>query len=315
MLLLVIIFIIILLLLCIIKKKSTNETWEYIDLDGGENIISFMDTLLTNEGIEYIVMGKSIIEMMFDKKPNIEVIIKNEDIDTVLTELYKYLDYIDIIEQNDDNFKLKLKNDNFIYKLKVHPVTESSKEEVIVVEDKYVDNLYKITKLMNYFLKKHGIPYWLIGALRNTPGGPIKWDDDVDVAIIKKHKKKLLKMMKYDKEFRNKIEYQSHNWGYQYRLKGDNSRIKKYYYDLFIYEKRDGKYGKKWYISDYPKCYYKNLDEIFPLKECNFWDLKLFCPNDLTTVQRGYEDNVLTHGFRYNHKRINSEKVDLLDCV
>lgn len=239
--------------MCIIKKKSTNETWEYIDLDG-ENIISFMDTLLTNEGIEYIVMGKSIIEMMFDKKPNIEVIIKNEDIDTVLTELYKYLDYIDIIEQNDDNFELKLKNDNFIYKLKVHPVTESSKEEVIVVEDKYVDNLYKITKLMNYFLKKHGIPYWLIGgsligALRNTPGGPIKWDDDVDVAIIKKHKKKLLRMMRYDKEFRNKIEYQSHNWGYQYRLKGDNSRIKKYYYDLFIYEKRDGKYGKKWCLT------------------------------------------------------------------
>jgi len=52
MLLLVTIFIIILLLLCIIKKKSTNETWEYIDLDGGENIISFMDTLLTNEDIK-----------------------------------------------------------------------------------------------------------------------------------------------------------------------------------------------------------------------------------------------------------------------
>lgn len=318
MLLLLIILVIIILLLCIIKKKSTNESWENIQENG---IVTFMNTIFANEGIEYIVLGKSMLEMMFEKKPSLQVVIKNEDMDTFLDAVTDTGGVLIVTDVGDDTFEIQMKGgEDFVYIVKVHPDVESSKKDVNVVTDEFVDNLYDLTKLMDYFLKKHNIPYWLIGgsligALRNTPGGPIKWDDDVDVAIIKKYKKKLLKMMKHDEEFKSRIEYKFHNWGYQYRLKGDTSKVKKYYYDVFIYEKKKGKYGTKWYTSGYPKSHYHHLKEIFPLRECNFWDLILPCPNNLSTVHRGYKDNVLTHGFRYNHKRINSELVNLWECV
>lgn len=304
--------------MCIIKKKSTSESWENIKEN---NIVSFMNKIFAQEGIEYIVIGKSMLEMMFEKKPSLQVVIKNEDMDTFLDAVTDLGDSVlSITDVGNDTFEIQMKGEEFVYIVRVHPDVDSSKEDVIVVTDEYVDNLYDLTRLMDYFLKKHNIPYWLIGgsligALRNTPGGPIKWDDDVDVAIIKKYKNKLLRMMKHDEEFKSRIEYKFHNWGYQYRLKGDISKVKKYYYDLFIYEKRKGKYGTKWYISGYPKSYYTSLKEIFPLRECNFWDLILPCPNDLSTVQRGYKDNVLTYGFRYNHKRIHSKVVNLWDCV
>lgn len=318
MLLLFIILIIIILLLCMIKRKSMTESWVNIKEN---NIVSFMHKLFSQENIEYIVMGKSMLEMMFEKKPNLQVVIKNEDMDTFFDLLNENSNILTITEKEIDTYEIQMKDEEFAYIVKIHPDVESSKEEVNVVTDEFVDNLYDLTKLMDYFLKKHDIPYWLIGgsligALRNTPGGPIKWDDDVDVAIIKKYKKKLLKMMKHDEEFKSRIEYKNHNWGYQYRLKGDSSKVKRYYYDLFIYERKNGKYGMKWYTSGYPESHYNNLKEIFPLRECNFWDLILPCPNDLSTVHRGYEDmSVLTHGFRYNHKRVNSEIVNLWKCV
>ncbi len=197
------------------------------------------------------------------------------------------------------------------------------KNEYKEIPDSYVDNLYDITKFMNDFLNKYDIKYWLIcgsliGALRNTPPGPIKWDDDIDVAIFKCDEDKLLDAMQNDKEFLENIEWKKIEFGYQFRLKNDKSDVKDYYYDVFIYEKRDGPHGIKWYTEMFPQHYYNNIDEILPLKECKFWDLILPCPNDLNTVHRGYEKegrNVLTYAVKYNHTSRHDEVINVKKCI
>ncbi len=206
-----------------------------------------------------------------------------------------------------------------IYKLKKC----SHKYESINTPDEFIDNLYDITKFMNNFFKKYDIPNWiicgsLIGALRNTPPGPLKWDDDVDVAIFKKDEAKLLHAMKTDEEFLANVEWTTHDFGYQLRIKGDNNDVKEYYYDIFLYEKRDGPHGVKWYTEMFPQHYYNDINEILPLKECKFWDLILNCPNNLNTVHRGYEEegkNVLQYGMKYNHQISSNQLIDVWECI
>ncbi len=194
--------------------------------------------------------------------------------------------------------------------------------DTVEIPDSHVDDLYEITKFMNAFLKKYKIKYWLIGgsligALRNTPPGPIKWDDDVDIAIFKRDEDKLLTAMENDKDFLENIEWTEHNFGYQLRIK-DRYDFKDYYYDIFIYKKRNGPHGIKWYTKVFPNNYYNNINEILPLKECKFWDLILPCPNDLNTVHRGYEEegqDVLTYAIKYNHKSGNNDIINVKDCI
>lgn len=47
--------------------------------------------------------------------------------------------------------------------------------------------------------------------------------------------------------------------------------------------------------------YYNSLDEILPVKKHKFWDLVVNVPHDLTTVHRGYDEDVLKYGVVYNH--------------
>lgn len=187
--------------------------------------------------------------------------------------------------------------------------------------DYYIDNLYEITKFMHNFFEKYNISYWLIGgsligALRNKPPGPIQWDDDIDVAILKKDEKKLFHAMNNDPNFLASIEWTYHDFGYQLRIKGDRNDIKNYYYDIFVYKKCDGPHGIKWYTQVFPDNYYNTLSEILPLQRCTFWDLNLYCPNNLDTVHRGYEkegENVLRYGLKYNSKYTEGKLIDLWD--
>lgn len=195
--------------------------------------------------------------------------------------------------------------------------------EIPPLPDYYVDNLYDITRFMHNFFEKYNISYWLIGgsligALRNRPPGPIKWDDDIDVAIFKKDEQKLFDAMHYDPEFKASIEWTYHDFGYQLRIKGDKNPIKDYYYDIFVYEKTEGPYGVKWYTKVFPENYYHSISEILPLQQCRFWDLILYCPNNLNTVHRGYEKegkNVLRYGMKYNSKYGVPEIIDLWERV
>lgn len=298
------------MLLCIIKFRKIS----YENQNSSYRLIILMNWLLTNYKIQYIIQGNTIVEMLENiknKQNSVKIYIKKLD-EKRLQELLKNNTTEIEFNEKHGEYHIRLKKvERFVYIISI----KSDEEKVCIVNDKYIDNLHTIVKIMDKLFNKYDISYWLIGgsligSLRNTPGGPIKWDDDIDVAITSKDEEKLNKMMK-DKDFTTLIEYAPHNWGYQLRLKGDENSIKDFYYDVFIYRKRKGKYGTKWYVEDFPKSYYNDLDEIFPLKKCDFWDMKLPCPNKLNTVHRGYDTNVLKYAEKYNHSYGIDEHIDL----
>ena len=191
------------------------------------------------------------------------------------------------------------------------------------VPDQHVDNMYTLFKFMVEFFDRHDITYWaiggtLIGALRNCPPGPIRWDDDLDVGILGRDKNKLVRAMKTDAEFKKRVEYKRVNFGYQFRLKGTASSYKDYYLDIFIFKKQMGPFGEKYYIGEQDICFadhhYNTLSEILPVKKQKFWDFMMSVPNDLTTVHRGYDEDVLKYGVVYNHAEKGS-KLDLTENV
>lgn len=191
----------------------------------------------------------------------------------------------------------------------------------IKIPESHVDNMYTLTKYMNIFFTKHNIPYWiiggtLIGALRNTPPGPIKWDDDIDVAILNRDKELFEHALQNDEQFNALVDWDVTFFGWAFKLKNVKKGYKEYYYDVFLYEKADGEFGTKLYTAKdndvFQKYYYNDLEEIFPLKQCPFWDLILPCPNNLDTVHRGYNDvDVLKYAQKYNHTNDSKELVDV----
>jgi len=183
----------------------------------------------------------------------------------------------------------------------------------IIIPESHIDNIYELTRYMHDFLTRHVIPYWLIGgsligALRNTPPGPIKWDDDVDVAILKYSETLLKRAINDDVEFNSKVSWAPTCFGYQFKLKGHDEGYKDYYYDIFIYEEKE--HGA-WYTPFFDKFYYKDISEILPLQKCKFWDMELWAPNDLMTVHRGYDCDVLKFAQKYNHRTKSSVKTDI----
>lgn len=201
------------------------------------------------------------------------------------------------------------------------PSVEMFKVDAIEIPECHIDNVYDLTKYMDKFFNKHKIPYWiiggtLIGALRNTPPGPIKWDDDVDVAILKRDEERFKQALQKDESFKKLTEWCPIFFGYQFKLKGKEKGYKEYYYDVFIYDEHDGEFGKKIYTGGskytlFQKYYYNDLDEIFPLKYCQFWDMTLPCPNNLDTVHRGYDGDVLKFAQKYNHSIESTEMIDV----
>lgn len=188
------------------------------------------------------------------------------------------------------------------------------------IPESNVDNMYTLTKYMNKFFPRH-IPYWIIGgtltgALRNTPPGPIKWDDDIDVAILKRDKELFEHALNTDDHFNTLVDWAITCFGWTFKLKGVKNSYKKYYYDVFVYEKAEGKFGTKLYTAKnydiFQQYYYNGVEEIFPLKQCPFWDLILPCPNNLDTVHRGYDDvDVLKYAQKYNHTTKSKELIDV----
>jgi hypothetical protein len=163
-------------------------------------------------------------------------------------------------------------------------------------------NLYRITKLMDEFMGRHHIKYaliWgsLLGAVRNQPGGPMFWDDDVDVAIRAEDSRKLLDAMQGDAEFNRCIQWKHQSFGYQFKLRATRG----YYYDIFVYD---------WNVSE-QKYLTKNVkeggaiftwDEVFPTTSTHFGDLQLPCPREAEKLlRRWYGNDVFTHATLCNH--------------
>jgi hypothetical protein len=69
---------------------------------------------------------------------------------------------------------------SFVKQLKDGDIADVTSDEI--------DNLYDTMVVMAARLDECGVDYWLlggslIGAMRNIPPGPMKWDDDHDVGM------------------------------------------------------------------------------------------------------------------------------------
>lgn len=163
-------------------------------------------------------------------------------------------------------------------------------------------NMYRITKLMDEFMSRHNIQYaliWgsLLGAVRNHPGGPMLWDDDVDVAIRAEDTRQLLDAMQGDVEFNRCVQWKRQSFGYQFKLRGTIG----YYYDIFVY---DWNVSEQKYLTENVKVggAIFTWNEVFPTISANFGDLQLPCPREAETLlRRWYGNEVFTHATICNH--------------
>lgn len=116
---LLLILIIVLLLLCIIRRKILN-TKPIPDEIIKHDIVVLMDNIFTQHNIEYIVLSKSLLEMLLDKRKCIQVVIKNEKKDKMLNILKKYTSIIDYKNIDDKRCEIQLKGDEFVYIINTH---------------------------------------------------------------------------------------------------------------------------------------------------------------------------------------------------
>jgi hypothetical protein len=167
-----------------------------------------------------------------------------------------------------------------------------------------IDNLYDLFAEAAARLDEWGIEYWLlggslIGATRNQPGGPMKWDDDHDIGIFEDQVEEL------DSYFANSSSFDvsTGGFGYQFRLRDMKDRkVEKYFqFDIFVF-KRDGKGEYRIQDTDmWPKSYYKNKEEVLPAETCYLWDIKTKCPRlAVDLLKREFADDVLYSAVKYD---------------
>jgi len=164
---------------------------------------------------------------------------------------------------------------------------------VIQIKKRFIKNLtddmkYHLFILLNKLdkiLRENNIRYFIIGGtlLGSTRNGKfIPWDDDADIGILKEDLDKFNKI-DFEKYGLTNNSVRVDNIG-KIMLKdkyNNTNKMEGIFVDVFFFEKIDNKYiftsdfSKKTWPNEY---FYDN--ELFPLKEYKFENMKLYGPKD-----------------------------------
>jgi phosphorylcholine metabolism protein LicD len=142
-------------------------------------------------------------------------------------------------------------------------------------------------KKFHQICKDNNITYWadggtLLGAVRHT--GIIPHDDDIDIVMFEEDFERLKKVLSEQENEYYVKHFEFPLWKFLKR------GIDAAWIDIFLIVKEEDKYVFKEikHREFWPTMWYKHT-EIFPLKEVDFEDVKIFIPNDpIPYLERGY---------------------------
>ncbi len=170
--------------------------------------------------------------------------------------------------------------------------TSQNNTRIQLTDEQSVLELYQLMKDVHEVLVANDLNYWidggtLLGAVRH--GGIIPWDNDIDICIDAADEKKFLDLLPtfYNLGFTKR----DFHWGYKLVTPTGTAL------DIFLTVNQDGKimYSseniREYYgIRDGGPQHYK-IDELYPLKEYSFGELKVLGANDpYTYLDCAYEN-------------------------
>ena len=194
----------------------------------------------------------------------------------------------------------KINSENFTDKCNYYKTVLTKKEIKNLKKGQYI--MTDMFKIFDQVCRKNNLKYWinggtLIGAVRNK--GWVPHDADIDLCMIiddyKILRKKMIEELSKDK-YKKKYWFQDSETDENYKIHKNKSimgkiRSLKYSYiddpersihngiqiDIFVYQRKNNKLtieNMKPDIIDY------NYDDIFPLKEIQFENIKVYVQNN-----------------------------------
>ena len=240
--------------------------------------------------------------------------------------LFLFVFILFILKNNKATINKITNSENFTNKCKYYKTTLNNSELKNLKKGQYImTNMFKI---FDYLCRKNNLKYWLnggtlIGAVRHK--GWIPHDGDIDVSMIiddyKILREKMIEELSKDK-YKNKYWFQDSETDDFYKIHKNKSIMGKirslnYSYidddnnsihngiqiDIFVYQQKNNKLIIENMLPDIINY---NYNEIFPLQEIEFENIKVYVQNNYKEILKkffgGYPPPILDKCKQFPHE-------------